>query len=137
MDAVSRTREGELLERPGRRAWVRTERDELVVVEAELDGGTDGAGPHLHRRHVDSFYVLDGELELMVDGETIAAGPGTLVVAAPGVVHSFRNAFDAPARYLNTHAPGERFAEYMRRLDAGEEFDRTEYDMWDVTHPAA
>jgi mannose-6-phosphate isomerase-like protein (cupin superfamily) len=137
VEAVSGTREGELLERPGRRAWIRTARDELVVVEAELDGRMDGAGPHFHRHHVDSFYVLDGELELTVDGKTVTAVAGTLVVAAPGVVHAFWNASAAPAHYLNAHTPGMRFAEYLRRLDAGEEFDRTEYDMWEVTHPAA
>jgi mannose-6-phosphate isomerase-like protein (cupin superfamily) len=136
VEGISGTREGELLERPGRRAWIRTERDELVVVEAELDGHTDGAGPHLHRRHVDSFYVLGGELELTVEGKTVTARAGTLVVAASGVVHAFRNASAAPAHDLNAHTPGTRFAEYLRRLDAGEEFDRTEYDMWDVTPPA-
>jgi hypothetical protein len=29
-------------------------------------------------------------------------------------VHGFRNASDADLRYLNLHAPGQGFADYMR-----------------------
>ena len=129
---ISGPGEGELLTRRGRRARIKTAREELVVLEFELDGRTNGAAPHLHRRHVDSFYVLDGELEVTLDGERVAAGPGTLVAAPPGTVHAFRNARDEPVCFLNAHTPGIRFDEYMRRLDSGEKFDRTEYDMWDV-----
>ena len=75
---------GEVLERPGRRAEVKVSRDELVVFEFEMAPETDGTGPHFHKQHVDSFYVLEGELEVTVDGETVRAHPGDLVHAAPG-----------------------------------------------------
>ena len=42
------------------------------------------------------------------------ASAGTLVCVPPLVVHGFRNASDAPMRYLNLHAPGVGFATYMR-----------------------
>ncbi len=61
---------GEILERPGRRAEVLVARDELILFGFELDARKDGAGPHYHRMHVDSFFVLEGELEVMVDGES-------------------------------------------------------------------
>jgi quercetin dioxygenase-like cupin family protein len=120
----------EVLERPGRRAVVNVARDELVVMEVELESG--GAGPHFHRRHVDSFYVLEGELELTVDGERIRARPGMLVAVPPGAVHSFDHDAPEPVRFINIHAPGMRFDEYMRRMDAGEDFDHTQYDAWAV-----
>ena len=121
-----------MLERPGRRATVLISRDELVLMEFEMEPETDGAGPHYHARHVDSFYVLEGELEVTVAGEAVRAQPGKLVYAAPEVVHSFRNASEQPVRFLNIHAPGMRFDEYMRRMDAGEDFDHTEYDVYEV-----
>ena len=62
---------GEILERGGRRAEVLVARDELVMFEFEMEPDTDGAGPHFHRQHVDSFYVLEGEVEFTVDGEKI------------------------------------------------------------------
>jgi mannose-6-phosphate isomerase-like protein (cupin superfamily) len=122
---------GEILERPGRRAEVKVARDELVLFEFDLDPETDGAGPHLHRRHVDSFYVLDGELELIVDGRTVAARPGGLVHVPPATVHAFRNASHAHVRFLNLHTPGMRFDEYIRRMDAGEKPDPAQYDSFD------
>jgi quercetin dioxygenase-like cupin family protein len=122
----------EVLERPGRRAAVQVARDELVLMEFDMNPRTDGAGPHFHRRHVDSFYVLEGELEVTVAGEVVTARAGQLVHAAPEVVHSFRNASDGHVRFLNIHTPGERFDEYLRRGDAGEDFDHREYDMWEV-----
>jgi quercetin dioxygenase-like cupin family protein len=119
----------DVTERPGRRAKILIARDEIVLMEFEMEPETDSAGPHFHRRHVDSFYVLEGELEVTVAGEAVQAGPRTLVYAAPEVVHSFRN-LDAPTRLLNFHTPGMRFDEYMKRMDAGEDFDHAEYDVF-------
>jgi quercetin dioxygenase-like cupin family protein len=123
---------GEILERPGRRAEVKVSRDELVLFEFDMDPRTDGAGPHFHKQHVDSFYVLEGELELTVAGETVRAHTGELVHAAPGIVHSFKNASDGRLRLLNLHTPGMRFDEYIRRMDAGEDIDLAEYDVFPV-----
>jgi mannose-6-phosphate isomerase-like protein (cupin superfamily) len=118
----------EVLERPGRRAEVLVARDELVLFRFEMDARTDGAGPHHHRAHVDSFLVLEGELEVMVNGETSTLGPGELAVVPQRTVHAFRNASDARVRLLNLHTPGMRFDEYIRKMDAGEELDPAEYD---------
>jgi quercetin dioxygenase-like cupin family protein len=118
----------EVLERPGRRAEVLVARDELVLFRFEMQPRTDGAGPHHHRAHVDSFLVLDGELEVTVDGERRTLGPGELAVVPPGTVHAFRNASDAQVRLLNLHTPGMRFDEYIRKMDAGENPDPAEYD---------
>ncbi len=111
---------------------MKVSREELVLMEFEMEPETDGAGPHFHRRHIDSFYVLEGELELTVDGETVHARPGDLVHAAPGVVHSFKNSSGGRIRLLNIHTPGMRFDEYIRRMDAGEDVDPAEYDSFAV-----
>src|SRR5438034_3374930 len=120
----------EVTERPGRRAVIEVARDELVVLVFELESG--GAGPHLHRRHVDSFYGLEGELELYVGDEVVHLRPGTFAAVPPGVVHSFDHS-GPPVRFLNFHTPGMRFDEYMRRMDAGEDFDHAEYDAFPVS----
>ena len=44
---------------------------------------------------------------------------GTLARVPPDVVHGFRNGSDSELRYLNLHAPGQGFAEYMRALRDG------------------
>jgi quercetin dioxygenase-like cupin family protein len=119
---------GEVLERRGRRATVLVAREELVVFEYDMEARTAGASPHIHREHVDAFYVLEGELELMVAGETVHAHPGDLVHAPPSVVHAFKNSSDGRLRFINMHTPGMRFDEYIRKMDAGEHPDPAEYD---------
>jgi mannose-6-phosphate isomerase-like protein (cupin superfamily) len=101
-------------------------------MEFEMEPETDGAGPHIHPRHVDSFYVLEGVLEIMVDGEMRHVGPGELVHAPPAAVHSFKNSSRARLRLLNIHTPGMRFDEYIQKMDAGEDVDPAEYDVVEV-----
>ncbi len=44
---------------------------------------------------------------------------GTLALAPPLVVHGFRNGSDSELRYLNFHAPGGGFADYIRGVAPG------------------
>ena len=114
---------GEVLERPGRRAEVLIASDELVLFRFDLDAKRHGAGPHYHRKHVDCFFVLEGELRVTVAGEPRTVRAGELAVATPGTVHAFKNASDSPVRFLNLHTPGMRFDEYIRRMDADDDPD--------------
>ena len=47
---------------------------------------------------------------------------GTLARVPPDVVHGFRNGSAEEMRYLNFHAPGMRFADYMRAIRDGRKF---------------
>ena len=95
---------------------IKAARPELSLLEFEIKPG-GGVEPHFHRRHSDSFYVLEGELEIHVGDEVVRGGPGTYALAPPGIVHYFRNVSHAPARALNLHTPGG-FAEYRLELEA-------------------
>lgn len=63
-------------------------------------------GGHRHGPYEETFLLLEGTLEFVVDGEELTAGPGTWVRAPAGVVHAYRNATDATARMLVTFSPG-------------------------------
>lgn len=80
-----------------------TERFNLAIVT--IEPRRHGPEPHAHADEDDSFYMLEGELAFTVDGEEIVAGPGTFVLVPPGVVHTFVNRGDEPARFVNVHAP--------------------------------
>ena len=83
----------------------------------------------MHHQHSDLFYVLEGEFTVLVgpDRTETAIGPGTLALAPPLVVHGFRNASDGEMRYLNFHAPGGGFAQYLRGEQPGfDSFDPPE-----------
>jgi uncharacterized cupin superfamily protein len=66
---------------------------------------TDGPKLHVHADEDDSFYVLEGEVTFIGEGDELVAGPGTFVLAPPGVPHTFANRSDGVARMLNVHAP--------------------------------
>jgi mannose-6-phosphate isomerase-like protein (cupin superfamily) len=89
--------------------------DDLMLSEYLLESGTQPGTPHYHANHTDAFYVIEGELEFVVDGDAVRAPAGTLVVAPRGEVHAFPVAVDGPARFLNIHTPGG-FERYMRTL---------------------
>jgi len=56
-----------------------------------LQRGAEGAGPPPHSHDWDeSFYVLNGEIEFLCDGNTHLCLPGTLVHVPRGTVHGFR-----------------------------------------------
>jgi quercetin dioxygenase-like cupin family protein len=112
--------EGELLQGPNHTMRVKAALPDLCVFEGELGPGWNGPPMHLHRLHVDAFYVLDGTLELQLDGESRLVEQDGFAAAPPGVVHTFRNAAEGRTRFLNLHAPGLRFDEYLRRQHAGE-----------------
>jgi quercetin dioxygenase-like cupin family protein len=111
------------------RSVIKADRPELALFEFEVAPG-GGAALHFHKLHSDSFYVLEGELEFRVDGETIRAEAGTSVIVPPGVVHAFTSV--GRARFLNVHAPSWGFAEYLQRVDAGEDVDAAAYDNYAV-----
>jgi quercetin dioxygenase-like cupin family protein len=91
----------------------------FFMSETEIEPGFPGPPPHTHEHMHDMFYVLEGVLTLLVDGDTIDARPGTFVCAPPGTVHTFTNRSGAPVRFLNLSTPGG-FEGYMREL--GEAF---------------
>ncbi len=110
-----------------RRVEVLSDVDELHATWSRFGPGRDGAGRHIHFEHYDLFYVLEGELAVKIEeDEEMTAGVGTLVCIPPMVVHGFRNAGDVDVKYLNLHAPGCGFMDYMRGLRDKEpvEFDQ-------------
>jgi uncharacterized cupin superfamily protein len=118
--------EGETVtDRPERTLRILGELDELIVTWFRYEVGEEGPEPHVHRRHTDSFYVLEGELELRLGPEVqhVSGGAGTFAAAPPNVVHTFRNASEAGAIFLNVHAPSMGFGNVIR--GGGEEgFDQ-------------
>jgi quercetin dioxygenase-like cupin family protein len=109
---------------PERRVEILSDHEALHATWTRYGPHRDGADLHVHRRHSDLFYVLAGELtvRLGVEDLPVTVSPGTLVRVPPLVVHGFRNAADGELRYLNFHAPGERFADFLRSLRDGRTF---------------
>ena len=123
---VIRPGAGEVIgDSPARRVEVLADHDALHATWSRYGPRRDGADLHVHRRHTDVFYVLAGELGVRLGpaGDLIAVRAGTLVCVPPLVVHGFRNPGDAELRYLNLHAPGVGFADYLRAMRDGRTVD--------------
>jgi mannose-6-phosphate isomerase-like protein (cupin superfamily) len=107
--------EGETItDRPGRRATLLVDADELTVTEFFYGPGERGAKPHVHHHHADAFLVVEGEFTFAFRDGSIAMPAGTLVLFPPGVVHGFDNDSEANARCFNLHMPASGFADYLR-----------------------
>jgi quercetin dioxygenase-like cupin family protein len=106
---------------PDRRVEILAEHDALHATWSRFGPGREGADLHVHRHHADLFYVLAGELTVRLgpEGESVRAPAGTFVRVPPLVIHGFRNAGDRELRYLNFHAPGVGFADYLRAMRDG------------------
>jgi quercetin dioxygenase-like cupin family protein len=61
---------------------------------------------HLHHTEDEAFYVVEGELTVICDGEKIIAGPGSYVFLPRGVPHGFRNSGDKSSKVLIHVIPG-------------------------------
>ena len=85
-------------------------------MEWQLAPHTGGTPIHIHPHAAESYEVLEGELDLYVDGTWRRIAPGEKVSVDAGTPHTFRNSTSAPARVYNTHAPAMRFDEYFEGL---------------------
>jgi quercetin dioxygenase-like cupin family protein len=66
--------------------------------EAIAEPGT-GPVPHRHSREDESFYVLDGQLEIRVGERVMVAAPGSYVFAPRGIPHTYKpEGFHTPIR---------------------------------------
>ncbi|MBV9197662.1 MAG: cupin domain-containing protein [Solirubrobacterales bacterium] len=73
---------------------------QVGVVEGEVPPGGGFQVPHWHEDLDEVFYVLEGEIEFLLDGSWQRAQAGTTVFVPAGMVHAFRNATERPARQL-------------------------------------
>lgn len=85
--------------------------------EVTVAPGYPGPPWHLHRELTDTFYVLEGEIRVLVGEREVAAAAGSLVVVPPGTPHTFSNPGAAAARVLNVSSPAG-WEDYLRDLAA-------------------
>lgn len=101
-----------------------------VVKSAEETGGTslemewellpkaDGTPLHIHPTARETYYVLEGEIEINMKGKWQILQSGESLTVPEGVPHTFRNPSNKVARVYNTHAPALKFDQYFEGLAA-------------------
>jgi quercetin dioxygenase-like cupin family protein len=61
---------------------------------------------HTHHLEDEAFYVVEGHMAFVCDGQWTMAGPGTFVFGPRNIPHGFKVVGDAPAHMLLLCTPG-------------------------------
>lgn len=86
---------------------------ELVEMEFVLPAGCVPPPPHVHRSQVEEYEVLEGQLDVVVDGVWRTLGPGESASVPIGLLHTFRNRSGQVVRVRNWHRPALRFEDFI------------------------
>jgi mannose-6-phosphate isomerase-like protein (cupin superfamily) len=90
---------------------------QVVITEMEVPVGAASPPAHVHHQGGESWYVLEGELDVLVGSKQGRYGPGSFVMIPAGTPHRFANAGNAPVRVLLTMTPYQlEFLEAVAQL---------------------
>ena len=84
-----------------------------LEMEWELAPRASGTPVHVHPHATESYDVLEGKLEVLIDGSWRTLSRGESASVPPGVPHTFRNPDTSVSRVRNVHSPAMRFGEYF------------------------
>ena len=82
--------------------------------EAMVPAG-GGPPPHIHDNADESFYLVEGKLEMRLGNEVITANGGDFVNVPKGTVHGFKNVGTQPAKMVVSFIPGG-FEKYFEEV---------------------
>ena len=108
--------------RPGMGMWWEitrsTEDTSGALFEATnwIEPRMPGPPVHVHPTAEESYEVIEGRLEVFMNGEWSPVRAGEKATVPAGVPHSVRNASDGRARIVNIHQPAQRFESFFRDM---------------------
>lgn len=91
--------------------------DRYYVFEGLAPAGA-AVPPHVHQHEDEIVYVLEGEFEVLLGGETFRLKAGESRYFPRHVVHGFTNVGVTTARTLFFVSPGANFARFFEELSA-------------------
>jgi len=84
--------------------WYLVKTDSVNIIEERLPAGR-GETLHLHKKALQSFYVLKGEATFEADGKTSVVHQGEAFVVQPGTKHRVQNNSKQDLEILVTSQP--------------------------------
>jgi quercetin dioxygenase-like cupin family protein len=85
------------------------------IVEHPLEPRALGAPMHRHQNEDECSFVIEGRVGAKLGDEVVEAGPGDYIFKPRGQWHTFWNASDEPARFLEIITPAG-FEDYFAEL---------------------
>jgi len=88
------------------------------LVEITAPAGAPGPPPHIHETEEEAFYVVEGELRILVGERTMQAAAGAFALVPRGTIHTFSNPSSKPAKVLVLLSPAgfEKAFEEMAKV---------------------
>lgn len=80
--------------------------------------GFEGPPLHVHPEAEESYHILEGTLDVNINGHWQELGPGESATVPAGVVHTLKNAHPVAVRLLNVHKPALSYERMFRRMHA-------------------
>jgi mannose-6-phosphate isomerase-like protein (cupin superfamily) len=88
---------------------------DYVEMEWTLPPGAFAPPAHRHPSQVEEYEVLEGSLDVMVDGHWRTLTSGDRASVPVNASHTFRIGPGQPVRVRNFHRPGNRFDEFVEK----------------------
>jgi quercetin dioxygenase-like cupin family protein len=88
---------------------------DYVEMEWTLPPGAFAPPAHRHPSQVEEYEVLEGRLEVMVEGDWQTLESGDKASVPINADHTFRNRSGHAVRVRNFHRPGSRFDEFIEK----------------------
>ena len=86
---------------------------DYIALEALVPVG-GGPPPHIHHNQVETFYIVEGQLEIMLGGLMHEAKAGDFVHISKGTPHRFLNRSQTPAKMILTFVPSGEAEQFFR-----------------------
>ena len=102
------------------------------LVHETFNPGMDSYPGHSHHRHSEVFYIISGQMQFTVSGETRVLGGGELIYIPPGAAHASKVLGDEPVVALMLYEPGGYENNYFGRQALTEEMlaDKNFMEKW-------
>lgn len=103
----------------------------FALHEAAHPPGVPGPPVHRHPNSDEAFYVLSGQMRVLVGDTEHLMSAGGFVLIPGGTAHTFVTAADEPARFLTIHSPGG-FEGFFRDVAEAERDRDTELEPGEI-----
>jgi uncharacterized cupin superfamily protein len=89
---------------------------QFSCIETQLEPRQMGPPPHIHYELDEIMYVLEGTISLLEGDKVATVSAGGWHFRPRGVVHTFWNGHDTPAKFIDLYPSTQNFAHYLEEL---------------------
>ena len=83
------------------------------VMEGLVPAG-GGPPPHIHHNQVETFYIVEGQMEILLGDQVYEAKAGDFVHVSKGTPHRFINRSQTPSKIVLTFVPAGDAEQFFR-----------------------